>query len=267
MAELLDLDGEVLRAYWTDVMTWVRDAATGSAYRRILDLGAGTGTGTIALAQRFGGAEVIAVDISGEMLTRIRTKAVAAGLADRIRTVQADLDVAFPAVDPIDVTWASMSLHHMSDPDRVLGDVFAATTSGGLLAVAEISEPLRFLPHDIGFGRPGLEDRCLEALNKEHAQSVPALGSVWEPRLEAAGFTVVSERTFTIELNAPHPAATARYAQLWFRRMKGALADRLSPADLETLATLVDGNGPESLQQRGDLELRGSRTGTLARRP
>jgi ubiquinone/menaquinone biosynthesis C-methylase UbiE len=267
LAELLDLDGDVLRSYWTDALTWVRHAATGSGRARILDLGAGTGTGTIALAQRFGGAEVIAVDVSEEMLSRIRVKALDEGLAHRIRTVQADLNVAWPAIDPVDITWASMSLHHMANPDRVLGDVFATTRPRGLVAVAEIAEPLRFLPHDVGFGRPGFEDRCLDALGKEHAQSVPQLGSEWAPRLEAAGFTVLSERTFAIELNAPHPTGTARYAQLWFRRLNSALAHLLAHEDLQTLATLIDGDGPESLQQRGDLQVRGSRTVTLARRP
>lgn len=267
LAELLDLDGEVLRPYWTDALTWVRRAAAGDGPGRILDLGAGSGVGTIALAQRFAGAEVIAVDVSEPMLSRIRAKALDLGLADRIRTVPADLDVGWPAIDALDVTWASMSMHHLTDPDRVLGDVFAATRPGGLVAVAEMAEPLRFLPDDLGFGRPGLEGRCLAALEKEHAHSVPELGSDWAPRLETAGFTLLGERTLTIKMDAPHPPGAARYAQLWLQRLSPGLADQLAPDDLEALATLVDGTGPESVHQRDDLQIRGSRTVTLARRP
>src|SRR6202044_385862 len=58
--DLLDLDAEVLRDYWSAALDWVQDAAAGTARTRLLDLGAGTGTGAIGLAQRFPDAEVVA---------------------------------------------------------------------------------------------------------------------------------------------------------------------------------------------------------------
>jgi ubiquinone/menaquinone biosynthesis C-methylase UbiE len=265
LAEILDLDGVVLRSYWTDLLDGIQREATGA--ERIVDLGAGSGVGTIALAQRFAGADVVAVDSSEEMLGRIQVKARELGLADRIRTLHADLDGGWPAVDDIDITLASMSLHHLTDPDRVLGELFAATRPGGLVAVAEFTEPLRFLPDDLGFGRPGLESRCLDALAEEHAQSLPHLGSEWSPRLATAGFALLSERTFAIELTAPHPPATVRYAQLWLGRMRSGLEPQLSHDDLAALDTLIDGDGPGSLPHREDLHVRGSRRVTLARRP
>ena len=76
LAELVDLDAEVLSAYLDEVMGLIHAAATGPA-RRILDLGSGTGTGALALLRQFGGAEVIAVDASASMLERIRAKAPA----------------------------------------------------------------------------------------------------------------------------------------------------------------------------------------------
>ena len=39
---------------------------------------------------------MIALDVDEEMLKRIQDRARASGLADRIRTVQADLDQAWP---------------------------------------------------------------------------------------------------------------------------------------------------------------------------
>jgi hypothetical protein len=112
-----------------------------------------------------------------------------------------------------------------------------------------------------------LEARCLDDLKKEHADSLPDLGSQWSPRLEAAGFTVFGERTITIERNPPHPPGAARYAQQWLRRLRSGLTHRLAEDDVKTLAILIDGDGPESLQQREDLQIRGFRTVTLARRP
>src|ERR1700676_653657 len=138
MAELLDLDAEVLHAYLSEVTGWIHELAADRPPHRILDLGSGTGTGTFALLERFPGADAIAVDVSPEMLHRVTGKARVLGLADRVRTVQADLDAAWPAVEPVDLVWASSSLHHMADPDRVLAEVFAALRPGGLLVVAEM---------------------------------------------------------------------------------------------------------------------------------
>jgi SAM-dependent methyltransferase len=266
LADLLDLDGRVLHDYWTQALSWVQNAVTEGGHKRILDLGAGSGTGTIALALRFAGAEVIAVDNSEDMLGRIRAKSLDLGLAPRIRTIHADLDDHWPDLDDIDITWASMSMHHMGDPDRVLSKVFAVSRPGGVVALAEFEEPLRFLPDDVGFGRPGLETRCLEALGEEHAQALPDLGSAWSPRLSAAGFTHVEERIFTIDLKSSRATAAIEYARGWLVRMRSGVAHRLDAEDQHTLDMLVDGGGLESLQGRDELHIRGARTVTVGRR-
>jgi SAM-dependent methyltransferase len=262
LAALLDLDGEALHTYWTDAMVWVRRAAGHAT--RVLDLGAGSGVATIALAQRFGDAEVTAVDVSGELLAAIRAKALDLGLAHRIRTMCADLDGDWPVPGPVDVTWASMSLHHLADPARVLCDVFAATRPGGLVAVAEFSDELCFLPDDLGFGRPGLEARILDVLRDEHAASLPHLGANWSAHLSSAGFTVLDERVFVIDLKPTPSSAATRYACRWFERLRSGVAAQLADDDQEALDRLLDG---DDLSCREDLHLRGSRTVTLARRP
>jgi len=100
LAELVDLDAEVLHSYLSEVTGWICALAGGRPPHRLIDLGSGTGTGTFALLERFGAAEAIAVDLSAEMLRRVTGKADVLGLADRVRTVQADLDAAWPAVAP-----------------------------------------------------------------------------------------------------------------------------------------------------------------------
>lgn len=266
LAELLDLDAAVLHSYWAHVTAWVRRLSAGTPHRRILDLGAGTGTGTIALAQRFGSAHVVALDVSEEMLTRVRVKALNLGLAERVRTLRVDLDAGWPEIEAVDLVWASMSLHEMSDPDRLLEDVFATLRPGGLLAVTEMDAHLRFLPDDLGLGRAGLETRCLAAVS-EASKHVMPFGSDWAPPLERAGFSIVDRRTFDIELSPPHPNATGRYAHGWFRRVRSAVDGRVSKDDLATLDTLLDSQAPEGLLHRGDLVVRGARTAWVARRP
>jgi SAM-dependent methyltransferase len=267
MAELLDLDAEVLHSYLSEVIAWVHELAADLPRRRILDLGSGTGTGALALVQSFAGADVIALDISAQLLDHLRNKARALGVADRIRTVQADLDAAWPAIDIVDLVWASSSLHHMADPDRVLTDVFAALHPGGLLAVAEMDSFPRFLPDDLGLGRPGLEARCHAALAEGLAGELPHLGSDWGSRLTKAGFTIEAERTFTIDLTPPLPAAAGRYAQASLRRIRSSLNGRMSADDLAALDTLIDSEGPDSVLRRDDLAVRTTRTVWVTRRP
>src|ERR1035438_7184265 len=245
MAELLDLDAEVLHSYLTDVTAWIRELAADPPPRRILDLGSGTGTGTFALLERFERADAIALDVSGPLLHHLTGKARALGVAGRVRTVQADLDAAWPALDSVDLVWASSSLHHMADPDRVL-------TAGGLLVVAEMESFPRFLPDDLGVGRPGLEARCHAALAEERAARLPHLGSGWRSRLSQAGFTIEAERPFAIDLTPPLPASTGRYAAASLRRVRSGLDGLLSADDLATLDAILDSDGPEGVLRRDD---------------
>lgn len=267
MAELLDLDAEVLHDYLSGVTAWIEVLAADVPPRRILDLGAGTGTGTFALLDRFDGAHAVALDLSAQLLHHLRARAHALGLADRVRTVQADLDAAWPEIDTVDLVWASASLHHMADPDRVLTEVFAALRLGGLLVVVELDSFPRFLHDDLDIGRPGLEARGHAALAEWRAADLPELGSDWGSRLSQAGFTIQAERSFAIELSPPLPAATGRYAQASLRRMRANLDGRMSTDDLETLDTLLDSDGPAGLLQRDDLTVRAARTVWVARRP
>ena len=273
MAELLDLDGEVLRSYLSDVTAWIAElTAEPPPPRRILDLGSGTGTGTFALLERFEQADVIAVDISAHMLDGLRDKARVLRVANRVRTVQADLNTAWPAIGTVDLAWASSSLHHMADPDRVLTDVLAVLRGGGFLVVAEMDSFPRFLPDDLGLGRPGLEARCHAVLADARAAEVPQLGSDWRQRLAQAGFTIEAEHAFVIDLTPPLPAATGRYAQASLRRIRSAVGGsaagrKVSADDLATLDTLIESDGPDSVLQRSDLGVRTARTVWAARRP
>jgi ubiquinone/menaquinone biosynthesis C-methylase UbiE len=266
MDDLLELDAAVLHGYWTAALDWVREAAAPLSPERLLDLGAGTGTGALGLAERFPGATVTAVDVEHDALERLRGKAKERGLADRVRAVEADLDATWPDLGPLDLTWASMSLHHLADPGAALREALAVTRPGGMIAVAEFPEPLRFLPDDLGTGPAGFEDRVLGPVNAAHVEVMPTLGSAWAPRLADAGWNVTAERAFPIDLDPPaHPDA-GRYAQAWFARLSHGFADRIEPGDRATLAALLDSRGPHSLLHRGDLHIRGTRIVTLARR-
>ncbi len=264
-ADWLDLEATVLRDYWQTVLDRVAAAAAGRGHPRVLDLGAGTGVGTVGLASRLPGAEVVALDVDAGSLERIRTRADRAGVTDRVRVVGADLDLGWPetaGLEPLDLTWASMSLHHMADPGRVLRDVLAATCPGGLLAVAEVVDSLRFLPEQDG----DFEERVVAEVDRAHTEQMPTLRTPWAPRLTDAGWTVVEEVEVPIDVDGAGCPELARFAHTSYARLADGLGDRLSPADAAAVADLVDDAGPGSLLRRGDLRARGTRRLTIARR-
>ncbi|MEV0785658.1 class I SAM-dependent methyltransferase [Streptomyces sp. NPDC050423] len=259
MAEMLELDAEVLRTFLTGLTTWLGELSDREP-GRVVDLGSGTGTGAVALARRFPRAEVSAVDVSPQMLHRLSAKVSALGLTDRVRGVLADLDEGRPALDTPDLVWAAASLHHMGDPDRVLSHVFDALRPGGLLAVTEMDFFPRFLPEDVGVGRPGMEARLHAALNGGPAAD-------WTDHLVRAGFVLEAERPFVIDLPAPLPAATARYAQVCLRKLRSHLDGRFPAEDLAALDAVTDDEGPYSVLRRDDLTVRTTRTTWVGRRP
>jgi SAM-dependent methyltransferase len=261
LAELLDLDAEVLGPYLEELTGWAAQHGPDRP-RTVVDMGAGTGTGTMALARRFPAAEVIAIDSSAFMLERLRAAATVRGPADRLRVVQADLDLTWPEVGAVDVVWAALSLHHVADPDRVLRDVHGALNPGGVLVVVEMDSQMRFLPDDLGMGRPGLEVRCHDVMAQAGWNAHPD----WRPHLERAGFEMAAQRSFTFDVS-PVPPSARRYAHNFLRRTRSALDGQLADDDLDTLDRLLADDGPEGVLHRDDLTVRGSRTVWIGRRP
>jgi SAM-dependent methyltransferase len=262
--ELLDLDAVVFADLLTDVVARVAALAPPTT-RTVLDLGAGTGPGTVALARAFPAAQVVAVDTAPAMLERARSAAEAAGVAERVRTVQADLDAAWPDTGRADVVWASASLHHVADPARVLRDAHAALAPGGLVAVVEITGSAPVLPPSLG--RPGLGDRLADASVHAGWNAYPD----WTPYLEEAGFEAV-ERTEHHATAEPGPT-TARWARTTLERLRDHLAPHLDPEDVAAVGALLDGTGLEGDGPEGDaldgprVSARAGRLLWTARRP
>lgn len=195
--EILELDATLLGGHLASLTTWLHRHA-GEQVQSVVDVGAGLGGGSLALAERFPAAKVFAVDRSEQMLERVQTSAAERGFSGRISTVLADLDEAWPALAGADlagadIVWASSSLHEVADPARVFADIFAALKPGGLLAVVELADLPWFLPEDVGLGRPGLEARAHQVLSD--------LGwnrqLEWQQLLARAGFELIEKAGFS----------------------------------------------------------------------
>ena len=102
---------------------------------RILDLAAGTGTSSAALAKS--GAEVIAADFSPGMIAVGRKK------HPQITFVEAD-GMKLPFKDgEFDVATISFGLRNISDPKKALAEMYRVLKPGGRLLICEFSKPPR----------------------------------------------------------------------------------------------------------------------------
>ena len=122
--------------------------------------------------------------------------------------VEADLDDGFPALTgslitpeaavgaPVDLVWASSSLHHVAHPARVLSGVRRALAPGGVLVVVELATLPRFLRHPRA---ASLEQRCHAAAAAEGWNHYPN----WTPVIEAAGFVVTKSEMTTVARVTP----------------------------------------------------------------
>jgi ubiquinone/menaquinone biosynthesis C-methylase UbiE len=168
-----------------------------------VDLGAGTGFVTNALAPRVG--SVLAVDISPAMTTSLGERAAQAGLGN-VRTQVADLrELRLPPASA-DLIVSSYALHHLRDPDKqaLVAEAARWLRPGGRLVVA-----------DMMFGR-GTSQRDRQILRQKVAvlaakgpagwwriaknlgrygfgvgQEHPATPQFWQAALRDAGFTNV----------------------------------------------------------------------------
>lgn len=256
LAEMLDLDADVLGDHHRELIAWA--ASLVPARPRIIDLGAGSGTGALALARHLPGAEVTAVDLDEDLLAHLRHRVTEAGVADRVRTVRADLDGAWPDLGPADLVWASASMHHFADVDRTLAQVRDTLRPGGAVMITELDSFPRFLTDPAG---AAVEDRCHAELDRLRREAGMHMGLDWGARLTSAGFTLDGERRFDLELRPPLPAKARRYAQVTMQRMRQRLEDTLSADDLAALDTLA-----ATANDRDDLAVRATRMVWVGRR-
>ncbi|WP_092655363.1 class I SAM-dependent methyltransferase [Actinopolymorpha singaporensis] len=263
-ARMLDLEAEVLAGHLAAITEWLPVA---SSPRGVVDLGSGTGAGTFALLDLFPHTYVTAVDSSAVHLQRLREKARARGVEGQVSTAQADLDSRdWPDLGTPDLVWASASMHHLADPDRVLRTVHDTLAPGGLFAVVGLAGFPRFLPDDAPENRPGLEERCHAASDRHFAEHVPNRGIDWAPKLTAAGFSLEAERTFTVRVENSANKAVRTYAMGSLRRLRDSSAEGVPAEDLAVLDRLLDTASPDSILRREDLAVRTERVVWAARR-
>jgi len=133
---------------------------------RYVDLGVGDGLLTMMLAEV--AREVVAVDISAQMLAQLKTRATQKGIAN-IVALESDIAHLALADQSFDVAVLSQALHHCDEPLSALKEAQRVLVRGGRLLVLDLvahgeSWVKDQLQHrHLGFGEGELEHMLLEA--------------------------------------------------------------------------------------------------------
>ncbi|CAL9378893.1 Trans-aconitate 2-methyltransferase [Streptomyces sp. enrichment culture] len=258
MAPLLEAEAELYAPLYTRALDWIGRDVTAPGL--VVDAGSGPGVVSCLLAGAFPGARVVAVDGAAPLLERARDRAARQGIADRFGTLAGELPGALDGLDyPADLLWASRSLHHLGDQRAALAAFAGHLAPGGTLALLEGGLPARYLPRDLGFGRPGLQAR-LDAVHEDTfarmRHGLPgsvAVAEDWPALLTAAGLKHTGTRSFLLDLPAPLDEPARAFVAAVLSRQRAMGEEFLDADDRAALDRLLDPDDEASVHRRPDV--------------
>lgn len=165
---------------------------------RVLDVGCGLGELSAALVRK--GCEVVAIEVSPEMVRRARARGVDARVADLL---------AWEDRRPFDAVVSVHALHHMP-LERALARMAAALDPGGSLRVVDLcaSDGIADLPRIVAALTRGAIDRVRHPVD-------PALRRAWRLHGEHDVLTPFSEARARAERALPGCAVKRLGAWRW----------------------------------------------------
>jgi ArsR family transcriptional regulator len=145
----------------------VLEAVGPGPFRRLVDLGSGTGRMLTLLADRVDSA--IGLDLSQQMLNIARRNAAQAGL-DRLELRHGDIFETRLAGGCADLVVVHQVLHYLSDPAAALAEAARLVAPGGRLLIVD------FAPHGLEFLREAHQHRRLGFSDAEIGRWFEAAG-------------------------------------------------------------------------------------------
>lgn len=199
---------------------------------RVLDLGCGGGHVAYAAAEA-GAGEVVACDLSAEMLAVVAAEAARRGLGT-IRTEQASAERLPFAGDTFDVVLSRYSAHHWRDFDAGVGEAARVLRRGGVAGFADAVSAV-----------PGAHDSFLQATELLRDTSHVRDRSVaeWIDAATRAGLTAVQTTTDRARMEFPS----------WITRMA-------TPADMTTAIRALQAAMSTTVREHFAVEADGSFT-------
>lgn len=183
-------------------MTALRKAVAPHPGERILDLAAGTGTSSAALAK--GGAEVVACDLSEGMIEVGRERHPD---IEFVRGNAMSLDFEEASFDAVTISWG---LRNIPDPDLALREMMRVVRPRGRLVVLEFSTPT---------------SRVFRGLYGAYQSTVmPALARVASTNGGAYDYLVESIRQWPSQEEVARMIAANGWREVEYRNLTGGIA-------------------------------------------
>ena len=184
------------------------------AGRTVVDIGSGAGGIPVLLADRYGAARVIGLDVEATVVAHARAKVERARLQDRIEIRKVEPGpVPLPDAS-VDIVFSKDSIVHIPDKEALAADAFRVLKSGGWFVVSDW-----LISHD---SEPSPE--MTDYLAKEDLDFGMASPTRYRRALEEAGFVDVS-------LTNRNP---------WYRNIAREELARLEGAGRDAFLTVID---------------------------
>jgi ubiquinone/menaquinone biosynthesis C-methylase UbiE len=106
----------------------------------VLDIGAGTGRFSLAMAEQLSSGKVICLDLSEEMLQHLKRKAEKEGLKDRIQILKGEASDSGLENESMDVVMSHSVFHELSSPEAVLAEMLRILKPSGWVMITEFRD-------------------------------------------------------------------------------------------------------------------------------
>jgi ubiquinone/menaquinone biosynthesis C-methylase UbiE len=103
----------------------------------VLDVGAGSGYFSLAIAKKLSTGKVICFDLSEEMLQRLKYKAKKEGLENRIQIMNGEASSLKLSDEAVDLVVSNFVLHEVSSPETVLLEILRVLKSNGRVIITD----------------------------------------------------------------------------------------------------------------------------------
>lgn len=244
------------RAFGRELVGAIR-ASTLPRRGRVLDLPAGDGFYTLALARRLHGrGEVVAADLSPAYLAKAKERVAGRGRLAPVEFRQADAYELPFADDSFDGVWCAESLITLTEPVRALTEMRRVLRPGGSVVVLEADEF-----HHVVLNWPvALELAVLQAVataTRERTGSSAGLSPSRKVRgwMQQAGLTLGPKRTIAADRQAPFSPAVERFLRRRLAETRATVRPHLDPAMLAVFDEATHESAPGSIFTRPDAEL------------
>ena len=184
------------------------------AGRTVVDIGSGAGGVPLLLANRYGAARVIGLDVEATVVAHARVKVERAGLQERIEIRRVEPGPMPLPGTSVDIVFSKDSIVHIPDKEALAADAFRVLKPGGWFVASDW-----LISHD---GEPSPE--MADYIAREDLDFGMASPARYRRALEAAGFVDVS-------LTNRNP---------WYRTVARKELARLEGAGRDAFLTVMD---------------------------